>query len=349
MQPPLPSPLPRGERGEVKIIGAGLAGAACASAFANRGYSVVVYEQSPTTAAGASGVPIAMFAPSISSDDAPHSRLLRSGVNLLLKELRRLTNEGLLTEGADWAMTGVLERCIRGEKKLPTAWLAPQDPLDLQSRLAGHTLELFHGAAGWVNPKKLILAWLTHPNIQLQTDSRIADLASLDADVIVVASGYQTPSLVPSLQSVLQPIRGQVEWGENSVRAKTLEADVAFPVNGMGHFIQTPSTWVIGATFQRDETDLAPRDKDVNLNFEKLEVLMPELGKPYLIGLREQSTSWVGVRVAQKNRQPLIQKIENSPHPDTWVCTGLGSRGLSLAALCASRLVASIEGGSALG
>lgn len=341
----------------VAIIGAGLAGAACASAFANRGYSVIVYEQSPTTASGASGVPIAMFAPSISSDDAPHSRLLRNGVNLLLEELRRLTNEGLLTEGADWAMTGVLERCIRGEKKLPTAWLEPQDPLGLASRVlgkpmpmwpAGDVPELFHPMAGWVNPKRLVAAWLSHPNNHLKTRERIDDLSQLQADVVVIACGYETCKLLPGLQGVLQPIRGQVEWGCGGDFDKLSLNGLVHPINGMGHFIQASHIWVAGATFQRDESDLTPRATDVELNFEKLERLLPELERPYLISLRDASQSWVGVRAAQKNRQPLIQRIENSQHPNTWVCAGLGSRGLSLAALCASRLLDGAQGSLAL-
>ena len=336
----------------VAIIGAGLAGAACASAFAHAGLRVVVYEQGAAPAVGASGVPIAMFAPSTSSDDAAHSRLLRSGVNLLLQELHRLTDAGFLLEGADWAMTGVLERCLRGDKRLPSTWLEPQDSYGLQSKVlgeaysvrpAGKIQELFHGAAGWVNPKRLIAAWLVHPLIELQLHSRIGDVAALDADVVLVAAGYQTQLLLPSLRAQLQPIRGQVEWGANSVHAELVEALPAFPINGMGHFIQTPSTWVAGATFQRDEMDLTPRDKDIDKNFEKLAMLMPEFGKSHLARLRAESTSWVGVRTAQKNRQPLVTQPDPNRYPQLWVCTGLGSRGLSLAALCASRLLASAQ------
>ncbi len=343
---------------KVSIVGSGLAGAACASAFAHAGWRVVVYEQGAALAAGASGVPIALFAPSISADDAPHSRLLRRGVHLLLHELHRLTNAGLLTEGVDWAMTGVLERCIRGDKKLPSTWLEPQDPLGLQSRVlgepyltrpAGKAQELFHGAAGWVNPSRLIAAWLAHPNIELRTQVRINDFALLKADAVVVACGYQSAELLPALKATLQPIRGQVEWGVSSVRAELVKVGVAFPTNGMGHFIQTPSTWVAGATFQRDEMDLTPRDKDVDKNFEKLAALLPELTKPNLAKLRAESSSWVGVRVAQKNRQPLVIQPNANRYPNLWVCTGLGSRGLSLVALCASRLLASVQHDLALG
>jgi len=331
---------------KASIVGAGLAGAACANAFAHAGYSVTVYERATAIAAGASGVPIALFAPSVSSDDAPHSRLLRHGVHVLLEELRRLTQAGALIQNTDWALSGVLERCIRADKKLPDAWLEPLDPIGLQSRLlgkpnavwpAGKVQELFHGAAGWVNPQRLIASWLAHPNIALKMQTHVGDVAALDADVVVVACGYQSPDVLPTLDSLLQPIRGQVEWG------LSLNVSVSgYPVNGMGHFIQTQRTWVAGATFQRDERDLTPREKDVDKNFEKLAILLPELAKPNLASLREESASWVGVRTAQKNRQPLVMQPDANRYPHLWVCTGLGSRGLSLAALCASRLLASV-------
>lgn len=355
MTSPLPNPLPRGERGRVAIIGAGLSGAACANAFANKGCNVTVYEQAALPAAGASGVPIAMFAPSVSADDAPHSRLLRQGVHKLMDEVRRLTKDGLLVKGADWALTGVLERCIRGDKQLPSIWLGPQDPQGLQSRIAGDAYSIspaghavskkkdvqsiWHPMAGWVNLKRLIAAWLAHPHITLKTEHSVSDIKGLQADVIIVACGYQTPEVLPNLKMALQPIRGQLEWGTSIDGAGMADARHISPVNGMGHFISTPSVWVAGATFQRDERELAPRAKDVDLNFEKLAILMPKLSKSDLAALRARSTSWVGVRTAQKNRQPLVQKVADGSHENVWICSGLGSRGLSLAALCAGQLV----------
>jgi tRNA 5-methylaminomethyl-2-thiouridine biosynthesis bifunctional protein len=338
----------------VAIIGAGLAGTACANAFAHKGCGVTVYEQATTPAAGASGVPVAMFAPSVSADDAPHSRLLRQGVHLLLAELERLSQQGLLTRGQDWALTGVLERCIRADKKLPSTWLAPQDAPDLQSRMLGKPYsvrptklchsEIWHGMGGWVNPRRLIDAWLAHPNITLKTNHTIDDVTKLASDVVVVAAGYQSATTLPALHGRLQTIRGQVEWATGPI-------DLPFkhPINGFGHCIQTADRWLVGATFQRDESDVAPRAKDVALNFEKLATLMPELAKSELAKLQKQATSWVGIRAAQKNRAPLVERITGLGHPQVWACTGLGSRGLSLAALCASRLLTSIENSLALG
>lgn len=337
----------------VTVIGAGLAGSACANAFALAGAQVTVFERGVMPAAGASGVPLAMFAPSVSSDDAPHSRLLRRGVHLLMDELNRLTAQGLLRQGSDWALTGVLERCIRTPKKLPGIWLTPQDPPALQSGvLASPSLErpaeLFHGAAGWVNPAKLIAAWLAHPNIRLQTHAHITsldDARDLASDLIVVACGYQTPELLTDTKSVLQPIRGQVEWGSLAKHNASAPANVltpptlTSPINGMGHWIESAHLWLAGATFQRDHLALSPSAKDVDLNFEKLAVLRPEITKPELERLRNQSKSWVGVRAAQKNRLPLVERAQGIQHSSVWVCAGLGSRGLSLAALCAQTLL----------
>jgi tRNA 5-methylaminomethyl-2-thiouridine biosynthesis bifunctional protein len=252
----------------------------------------------------------------------------------------------------------VLERCIRTPKKLPNIWLTPQDPPALQSRaLASPSLErpaeLFHGAAGWVNPAKLIAAWLAHPNIRLQTHvhiTRLDDARAFASDLLVVACGYQTPELLTDTKSVLQPIRGQVEWGPLAKHNASAPANVltpptltsptlTSPINGMGHWIESAHLWLAGATFQRDHLALSPSAKDVDLNFEKLAALRPEIAKPDLDRLRNESKSWVGVRAAQKNRLPLVERAQGIQHSSVCVCAGLGSRGLSLAALCAQTLL----------
>jgi len=337
-------PQPKAALKTVAIVGAGLAGAACASTLARAGYCVTVYEQAQRTAAGASGVPLALFAPSISADDAPHSRLLRRGVHLLLSELQRLTLAGRLSEGLDWSLMGVRERTIRVVKRLPLQWLEPLDLPELQSRMMSER-EIFHGAAGWVNPERLIDAWLNETEtefpIKVKTSARIESFADLDADAVIVACGYQTPSLLPSLNTTLQPIRGQVEWGAleplkiEPLKTQVFNGCLEHAFNGMGHWIATQNIWLAGATFQRDEVSLLPTIKDADKNFEKLATLLPELAKPCLDELRSHAQSWVGVRTAQKNRQPLMAQPDREAYPNLWVSTGLGSRGLSLAALCA--------------
>ena len=54
--------------------------------------------------------------------------------------------------------------------------------------------------------------------------------------------------------------------------------------------------------------------------------------------------SWTGVRCASADRRPLVGPC-NATEPDgVWLCTAMGSRGLSFAALCAELLAAQWHG-----
>jgi tRNA 5-methylaminomethyl-2-thiouridine biosynthesis bifunctional protein len=376
----------------VCVVGAGLAGAACAHVLAQQGFLVDLIEQGATPAAAASGVPLAMFAPSVSADDAPHSRLLRSGVNLLVSELERLSGLGLLVAQKDWQMSGVQERCVRAQKHLPPIWTAPIDMALLQSRyflphasaqLTGAHRPLWHGAAGWVKPERLIAAWVQHPRIKLKLSTGLSSghlqkmLAEETISAVVLATGQSTggvvsdlfaaskPELAHVLGTRLQSIRGQVEWGvrghlcdalvtqmNHSARPSSMVSNRVDPsmqlasttaINGMGHWLSTTDRWLAGATFQRDDESLTVRSKDRLKNLEKLCTLLPELEQAAVGALFATSRSWVGLRAAQKNRQPWVDQICESVHPKLWVCAGLGSRGLSLSLLCAQRLVQKIQ------
>lgn len=86
------------------VVGAGLAGAACAASLARRGWQVTVVDAAEKPAGGASGVPVGLFAPHVSSDDCVFSQLSRSGVRATLQQA-----QSILVEGQDWQATGVLQ------------------------------------------------------------------------------------------------------------------------------------------------------------------------------------------------------------------------------------------------
>ena len=87
------------------VIGAGLAGAATAASLARRGWQVQVLDMGDAPAAGASGLPVGLFAPHLSPDDNVFSRVSRSGVRAMLQQ-----SKVLLQQGVDWNPCGVLER-----------------------------------------------------------------------------------------------------------------------------------------------------------------------------------------------------------------------------------------------
>ena len=53
-----------------------------------------------------------------------------------------------------------------------------------------------------------------------------------------------------------------------------------------------------------------------------------------------QVRGWAGVRCATPDRLPLVGPTRQ---PGVWVCTGMGSRGLSLAVLCGELLAAWLQ------
>ncbi|WP_255221037.1 FAD-dependent oxidoreductase, partial [Variovorax boronicumulans] len=89
--------------GHCAVIGAGLAGAAIAASLARRGWRVTVLDAADTPASGASGLPVGLLAPHVSSDDALLSRLTRAGIRATWTELAQR-----LDPGRDWGAHGSL-------------------------------------------------------------------------------------------------------------------------------------------------------------------------------------------------------------------------------------------------
>ncbi|MDM0006360.1 FAD-dependent 5-carboxymethylaminomethyl-2-thiouridine(34) oxidoreductase MnmC [Variovorax sp. J22G73] len=349
--------------GRCAVIGAGLAGAAVAASLARRGWQVTVLDAADRPASGASGLPVGMLAPHVSPDDALLSRLTRAGIRATWGELARL-----LEEGRDWRASGVLERRPDGDVRVPAGWRSdgpneswPATPEQLAAvGLPVDAPALWHQRAAWVRPPRLIAAWLRQPGVEFRGGSRVARVARVaqgsngwqlfdpsgellaDADRVVVCAGFESGAFAANLP--LQPVRGQVAWG-------SMPADVnlpATPLNGDGHLVAhvphdegTP-IWLAGATFDRDSTSLSPTHEDADANRERLARLHPAAASALE---QAEANTWVGIRCASGDRRPLVGALapdatDGPDNPGLWVCTALGSRGLSFAALCAELLAA---------
>lgn len=366
------------------VVGAGLAGAAVAASLARRGWHVKVLDSAATPASGASGLPAGVMAPHVSPDDSRLSRLSRAGIRVTLQQAA-----ALLEVGQDYAITGVLERCLTHPRQRPAAWL--QGPCAVPAadwarqasatQLAACALSaddaapaLWHVHAGWVKPAQLVNAWLATPGVQWQGGCSVARLQRLGGqwlaldsagselargDRVVLAAGHATAALALAHAAqplVLQPIRGQVTWAYHGDETSSdTQALPAFPVNGHGHLLArvplaspgqacSPLAWMTGASFQRDRCALACESKDDAHNLHRLHALVPVLAQQLQAGQPAPKVqAWAGVRCATPTRMPSVGPL-GKPDRGLWICTGMGARGLSFAALCAELLAAQWQG-----
>jgi tRNA 5-methylaminomethyl-2-thiouridine biosynthesis bifunctional protein len=160
--------------------------------------------------------------------------------------------------------------------------------------------------------------------------------------LVVLASASDSARLLAGMGLVLeggQILRGQVSW------APVQPGDVLppVPVNGHGHLVpqfthaQGQSCWQLGASFERDQTNLQPSAQSHADNLSKLQQLLPHSAQSLA---QRQAQSWVGLRYAYKDHLPLIGPIDETHWPGLWLSTAYGSRGLASTALAGEIIAA---------
>ena len=262
-------------------------------------------------------------------------------------------------------------------------WIQPATAEQLAScGLSSSEHALWHAKAGWIKPASLVKAWLAAPCVGWRGLSVVSKMVRRAdawhllnaageelacAELVVLAAGHASRALAVSAQTsadphsgeaavppalpllALQAIRGQLSWAPYA--SGDAQALPKFPVNGHGSLIAgmplegDQLAWVTGSSFERDNADAATRPEDQQHNFEQLQTLLPGVAAR----LADQFThgrvnAWAGVRCATPSRLPALGPVEPQYLPDLWVCSGMGSRGLTFAALCAELLAARLHG-----
>ena len=358
------------------VIGAGLAGAACAYALAQRGCEVTVLHASGAALASvpSAGLPVALMAPHTSHDDHAISQLSRLGV-----AATTLAARTLLVQGQDWQACGALQRA--GKLGPQARWFAD---------------------AAWVKPAALVAAWLAHPRISVHAGVPVHQLRcsptsggswhALDAqgkllaqaDACVLANAYgakallerlhdgmDTGSAATDLQRLaggLHQVAGQIVYGPwtdawqalwpallpelGEHRPPNAFADAAdtqsyCAINGNGHFIPAvpwgnngQRMWLSGSTYEHD-TPQHPQvtTQGLGANLLRLQQLIPA-GAALLAAQHStgQLRGWAGARCTTRERLPWVGAVSPINTPGLYACTAMGSRGLSFAALCGQHL-----------
>ena len=344
------------------VIGAGLAGAAAAASLARRGWQVQVLDAARSPASGASGLPAGVLVPHSSPDDNLLSRLSRDGVRATLQQA-----QALLEPDVDWACSGVFEHRLEGPTAAPTqgsaaaaVWSRPADAQ--QKQLAGlddGVAAQWHEQAGWIRPERLVQAWLAQPGVHLHRNAKVAKLVregnqwhAVDGsglvlargELVIVAAAFASDELVEGL--ALQPVRGQISWALHDAQLRL----PPFPVNGDGSFIPSVPmaeglAWLCGSSFDRGDVDRDARGADDQANFARLARLLPGVARQLASAFAGGSVqAWTGIRCASADRRPLVGPLDEHKPDGPWLCTAMGSRGLTFAALCGELIAARLHG-----
>lgn len=340
----------------VAVIGAGVAGAAVAHALAQRGVAVHVLERAAMPATAASGNPVAVFRPLLARWDSPASRLTRAA---FLHDLRSWPELG---EGLEWARCGVLHlardaaTAARQREALAAAAL-PADharwvEVEEARRLANWPVVapgVFHAQAGWVVPGGLCRGWLAHTGITLRTGGEVARLeagsdgwcmfdsrgALLDeADAVVLANAHEADRLALDAAWPLHAVRGQI----TRLPSGSLSG-VQRVIAGEGYFAPGAGQALVGATYEHDDLDLAPRAASDQANLARLETMLPGAAA----GIRaDEVNGRAALRATVPDRLPLLGAVNGTP--GLYVAAAYASRGVVWAGLLGEALADVITG-----
>ena len=367
----------------VIVVGAGLAGSACAGTLARRGWSVDLIDSSPQPC-GASALPWGLMHPQFAVDDGVLARLTRTGAAHAEQSLRRTAPRGTCASAAVWRCDGVFQqaadeaelarwrRAIE-RRKLPAGYVQALDVDDALRRagIAPRRGGLWWPAGLLVSPRHWALALINAQGIERRQAS-VGGIEELDeggwrvvgvdgrtlgaAPVVVVAAALDTPRLLGAAMLPVRSVPGRVTLFE----ADEL-AGLRAGLGGDGTLLRVPGgPFMVGATYEASigGSPAALDERVANRgNLERLARLLPFAVDARVTG------SFAGTRCVSRDRLPCIGAVaaedlaaaradalrgahfEDLPRrPHLYASFAFGSRGLSFAALAAERIAAAIEG-----
>lgn len=368
-------PLAPGAR-EALVIGAGLAGAACAWALRGVGVRSAVIDAADAVAQGSSGNPAGLFHGTLNPDDGLHARFNRAAALETARTLKALPP-------LPWRQAGLLRletgrsladmRALLQRQGLPDDYVQALDAGEAGQR-AG--LDLSHPAwfypqGGALAPGDYVRALLADADAELRLGRAVAGLRrhqglwqALAADgrllgeapLLVLAGGHQALALLQALNpSLCDGLGLRVQRGQIT-ELRPARPRPLLPVAGLGYAIALGEDGLLcGATSQDGDPEPQPRALDHQRNLAQWRELAG-LDSADAEPLRAHAGR-VGWRLAAPDRLPLVGGLPDGSVParadqtrfqarlpGLAVCTGLGSRGITWAALCAQLVAAQVSG-----
>ena len=351
-RPSLPEPSNRASGPvDVAIVGGGVTGCACALVLAEAGRRVRVYE-AREIAGGASGRNggFALRGGALAYDAArrnlgpERAKELWRLTERYLDRLEGLAGDALRRTGslrlaADPGERSELEaeyEALR-EDGFAVEW---RDELaePLQGRFDG---AIFHPADGSLQPARWVrrlAARAIEAGAELLEHQRVESIDELEADHIVLATDGYTQGLLPELDAIVLPTRGQVLVTEPLERL--LFACPHYARHGYDYWQQTPEGRLVAGGL---------RDKALDHEHTAEEEVTPliqghlERFVAELLGEAPEITHrWAGIFGATEDRLPLVGAVPG--HDNVWVSCGYSGHGNVLGLACGELVAGAILG-----
>ncbi len=376
---------PAGREGEVLIIGGGIASAMTALSLVERGRHVTLLCEDGEPASGASGNRQGALYPLLNGEHDALSRFYSLAFGFARNRLLALAKHhpvafslcGVTQLGYDDKSAAKLAKMSQGP--FPPELMHPLSAAEVE-QVVGLPCDadgVSYPLGGWLCPADLTRAAIREAQASGRLEvvfnaavTRIAEEAdgwrveSRDgrqwhAPNLVVAAGHQLPALLPFAELPLYPVRGQVSHVPTTAGLSQLKTVLCYdgyltPAHNGAH--------CIGASYGRNQTDLAYRTDEQDQNRARLQACVPQQRWPAEVDV-SGAQARIGVRCASRDHLPVAGPVArltaladhdvNAPadqqsalplHAGLYVLGALGSRGLCSAPLCGELVASEICG-----
>ena len=336
---------------DVAIVGAGVTGCACALVLAEAGRRVRVYEAREIAGGGSGrngGFALRGGAPAYDAARRALGPERAKGLWRLteryLDRLEGLADDafrrtGSLRLAADSGERSGLEaeyEALR-EDGFEVEW-RDEHAEPLRGRFEG---AIFHPPDGSLQPARWVrrlAARAVEAGAELREHQRVESLDELEADHVVLATDGYTQGLLPELDAIVTPTRGQVLVTEPLERR--LFPCPHYARHGYDYWQQTPEGRLVAGGF---------RDKALDHEHTAEEEVTPliqghlERFVTELLGEAPEITHrWAGIFGTTEDRLPLVGAVPG--HDNIWVSCGYSGHGNVLGLACGELVAGAILG-----